>query len=96
MSTFDISENINYFFINYSENHLLPILNKFFIDLNKIITEKIKKTISNNSLEIENVTTIPFKTKTEEIYNDLFDKLLIILLLELLSMVTQNQIIKNI
>ncbi len=52
---------------------MLPILNKFFIDLNKIMTEKIKKTINNNSLEIENVTPIPFKTKTEEIYNDLFD-----------------------
>ena len=73
MPTFHISENVNYFLINYSENHLLPILNKFFIDLNKIMTEKIKKTINNNSLEIENVTPIPFKTKTEEIYNDLFD-----------------------
>ena len=37
------------------------------------MTEKIKKTINNNSLEIENVTPIPFKTKTEEIYNNLFD-----------------------
>ena len=35
--------------------------------------EKIKKTINNNSLEIEKVTPIPFKTKIEEIYNDLFD-----------------------
>ena len=51
---------------------MLPILNKFFIDLNKIMREKIKKTMNNNSLEIEKVTPIPFKTKTEEIYNDLF------------------------
>ena len=41
------------------------------------MTEKIKKTINNNSLEIENVTPIPFKTKTEEIYNDLFDNYII-------------------
>ena len=35
--------------------------------------EIIKNTINSNSLEIENVTPSPFKTKTKEIYDNLFD-----------------------
>ena len=73
MPSFNIEEGPKYFLINYSENNLLPILNKFFTDMNRILSEKIKKTINNNSLEIENVIPLPFKNKAKEIFDDLFD-----------------------
>ena len=73
LPTFQVSENSRLFFINYSENNLLPILNKFFIDSNKIMLEKIKKAIINNSLKIDNATPLPFQRRTKEIYDYLFD-----------------------
>ena len=73
LPSFQIEKGPKDFLINYSENNLLPILNKFFTDMNKILSEKIKKTINNNSLEIENVIPLPFKNKAKEIFDDLFD-----------------------
>ena len=73
LQTFKISEDVKYFLINYSENNLLPIFKKFNLDLNKVLEEKIKKIINNNSLEIENIDPSPFKIKTKEIYENLFN-----------------------
>ena len=72
LPTFQISEDVKNFLINYSENNLLPLFKKFDFDLNKIMAEKIKKAINNNSLEIENLTPSHFINRTEEIYDNLF------------------------
>ena len=73
LSNFQISENVNKFFISYSEINLLPIFQKFNLDLNKKMKEIIIKEIKNNSLEIENLTPLIFENKAKEIHADLFN-----------------------
>ena len=73
LSNFQISENVNKFFINYSEINILPIFQKFNLDLNKKMKEMIIKEINNNSLEIENLTPSIFENKAKEINDDLLN-----------------------
>ena len=73
LSNFKISENVNKFFISYSEINLLPIFQKFNLDLNKKMKEIIIKEIKSNSLEIENLTPSIFENKAKEIHAYLFN-----------------------
>ena len=72
LSNFQISENVKKFFISYSEINLLPIFQKFNLDLNKKMKEIIIKEIKSNSLEIENLTPSIFENKAKEIQEDLY------------------------
>lgn len=71
LSSFKISESAKLFFINYSNNTLLPLFKKFNSDFNKKMSGIIMTTINSNSKQIEKLNPIPFIEKT----NDIFDYL---------------------
>ena len=73
ITTFEISEDINYFFINYSQKYLLPLFQKFNSDLHNQYIKAVKREINENSLEFENVSPFDFERRVDTIYQNLFD-----------------------
>jgi hypothetical protein len=95
LSSFKISENAKLFFINYSNNTLLPIFKKFNSDFNKKMAELIITTINSNSQEIEKLTPNQFIEKTKDIYNDLYENYVNFITRAIIDYGTEDYIYKS-
>ena len=70
LSNFEISENSKNYFIDYSKNIILPILEKFKKDFSVKIKDSIINEINTNSKEIENLSFEPFEIQVNDIYSN--------------------------
>ena len=95
LSSFKISENAKLFFINYSNNTLLPIFKKFNSDFNKKMAELIITTINSNSQEIEKLTPNQFIEKSKDIYDDLYENYVDFITRAIIDYGTEDYIYKS-
>ena len=95
LSSFKLSGNAKLFFINYSNNTLLPIFKKFNSDFNKKMAELIITTINSNSQEIEKLSPNEFIEKAKDIYDNLYEYYINFIISAIIDYGTKDYIYKS-
>ena len=73
LSKFKISDEVIQFFGTYSENNLVPIYKKFFLDIKDKKDEEIMEEINKRTYEIENLNAEEYSKRAKEVLKNLFD-----------------------